>query len=123
MVCLRISSSGWHGKGSEILELNLFKKIFFATSEIPYGKVSTYGEISQLVGANNPRIVGYALSSLESNTTVPWHRVVNRFGMISRREEDSEINQRVLLESEGVEFSPSNQIDLRKYFCRIENLK
>ena len=123
MVCLRISFLEWHGKGSEILEVKLFKKIFFAISEIPYGKVSTYGEISQLVGANNPRIVGYALSSLQSNTIVPWHRVVNRFGMISRRERDSEINQRVLLESEGVEFSSSNQIDLSKYFWRIEDMK
>ena len=95
--------------------MNLFEQIFLTTSEIPLGKVSTYGDISQLVGANNPRIVGYALSSLGLNTSVPWHRVVNRFGMISRIEEDCDINQRDFLESEGVEFSSSGQIDLSIY--------
>ena len=35
--------------------------------------------------------------------------------MISRIEEDCDINQRDLLESEGVEFSSSGQIDLSIY--------
>jgi hypothetical protein len=58
------------------------------------------------------------MSSVEPVDSVPWQRVVNYRGMVSKRssgnDEDTQI-QRALLESEGVEFSESGRIDLESF--------
>ena len=94
---------------------NIFEKIYTAVRAVPPGRVTTYGQIALLVG--NPRlarVVGYALH--EAPEDVPCHRVVNRFGGLSDafaplgRE-----THRLLLEMEGVEFTPEGNADLARY--------
>lgn len=63
---------------------NLYFKIYGVVRRIPKGKVASYGQIATLAG--NPRasrVVGWALRTLKSTTNVPWHRVINKAGMIS----------------------------------------
>ncbi len=63
---------------------NLYFKIYNVIRRIPCGKVATYGQVAALAG--NPRasqVVGWALRALKSNTKLPWHRVINKAGMIS----------------------------------------
>ena len=51
---------------------------------------------------------------------VPWHRVVNGRGAISRRGDGSgALSQRLLLEGEGVRFS-RGRIDLKRYRWRVD---
>ncbi len=87
---------------------------------IPEGRVATYGQIARLI--NRPRgarQIGYALAALSDDKRVPWHRVVNAQGGISRRANgDYEDYQRILLESEGITFDENGRIDLTQYLWR-----
>ena len=61
------------------------------------------------------RQVGYALHALIDDD-VPWHRVINARGEISRRSDPGpEPLQRVMLESEGVVFDEHGRVDLRRF--------
>jgi methylated-DNA-protein-cysteine methyltransferase-like protein len=91
-----------------------FSLIYDIVRQIPYGCVSTYGQIALLAG--NPRfsaVVGYALNGCPEDADVPTHRVVNRFGGLS----DAFLplgkeTHRMLLEMEGVKFNNDSHVDL-----------
>lgn len=93
------------------------KNIYDMVKRIPEGKVATYGQIAKLIGyPNHSRYIGRALSQLENNSNVPWHRVVNAKGMISPRGFDGcDDYQKILLEEEGVIFNDNNCISLKEY--------
>lgn len=84
---------------------------------VPSGRVATYGHIAALAGAlGAARAVGWALASLPEGSPVPWHRVLNAEGRISRRGEPGWENvQRALLEAEGVTFTESGRVDLDRW--------
>ena len=69
---------------------------------IPRGRVATYGQIAALLGRpRGARAVGWAMRHCPGD--VPWHRVVNASGGISRRARmESMLTQRMLLVREGV---------------------
>jgi methylated-DNA-protein-cysteine methyltransferase-like protein len=69
---------------------------------IPRGRVATYGQIAALAGRPRAaRAVGHAMHDCPPG--VPWHRVVNASGGISRRARmESMLTQRILLLREGV---------------------
>src|SRR5689334_367178 len=63
-----------------------YQVIYSVIRRIPRGRVATYGQIATLAGIDgHARQVGYALHALPSGADVPWHRVVNSFGEVSRR--------------------------------------
>jgi methylated-DNA-protein-cysteine methyltransferase related protein len=89
---------------------------------IPYGKVTSYGDVAALLGAPRAaRGVGHVLSSLPQGSDVPWWRVVNGRGEISIRHVGGRL-QRVLLEQEGVRFGRGGQVDLRTFRWRPPDL-
>ena len=93
----------------------LFEVIFEVVRSIPKGTVASYGQIASVVGRCSPLMVGFAMAAVPFDSDVPWHRVVNRQGMISsRRDGDGEQIQRVLLEAEGVLFDEKGCIDLNQ---------
>lgn len=94
-----------------------YRRIWAVVRRIPRGKVSTYGMIARLAHLpGHARQAGYAMHALPPASTVPWHRVVNAKGAISRRSRGGgEITQRILLEREGIGFSARGRIDLAKY--------
>ena len=51
------------------------KRVYEATSAIPRGRVSTYGEVAKFLGSS-PRAVGGALKRNPFAPAVPCHRVV-----------------------------------------------
>ncbi|MHB1327612.1 MAG: MGMT family protein [Gemmatimonadales bacterium] len=97
-----------------------YATIYATVRRIPRGKVMNYGAVAALAGLpGRARQVGYAMHALPVGTTVPWHRVVNAQGAISRRAHPgSELTQRVLLEREGVQFNSAGRIDLAIYAYR-----
>ncbi len=93
----------------------VYARIYRVTKEIPAGKVSTYGQIARWAGASTPRMVGYAMAGAGSKD-VPWWRVVNAQGAISPRNNPfSELQQRDLLENEGIIFKANDRISLKDY--------
>jgi methylated-DNA-protein-cysteine methyltransferase-like protein len=106
---------------TSVQKQNIFKKIYKIVEAIPVGNVSTYGQIASLVQAELPaRIVGYALHCLPDNSEVPWHRVINRFGLISisASRNSHDYLQRTLLEKENVVFDKDGKINLDRYLWR-----
>lgn len=94
----------------------LYERIYSVIRQIPAGKVATYGQIAEIVGECSARQVGYALAALQPGADVPWQRVINRQGKISLRNDGGEsLQQRQLLESEGVHFEINGRVDLEKY--------
>ncbi len=94
-----------------------YQRIYAVVRKIPRGRVASYGQVARLAGlARQARQVGYAMHALPQGTAVPWHRVVNAAGEISRRARGAgELEQRGLLEREGVEFSWRGRIDLGRF--------
>ena len=69
---------------------------------VPRGAVVTYGQVAALLSApRSARAVGAAMRRCPDD--VPWHRVVNAQGGISRRRRAAGmLTQRIRLEQEGV---------------------
>lgn len=93
-----------------------YDMIYEVVKQIPFGRVATYGQVAKLAGLpRQARLVGYALNALQDDS-VPWHRVINSKGEISKRSTGvCESLQREMLEDEGVVFSRDNRISLEKY--------
>ena len=93
---------------------SLYQRIYGFVRQIPAGSVTTYGQLSRLVGCT-ARTVGFAMAALPNDTDVPWHRVINSQGKISKRADgDRDVLQRELLASEGVNFDTGGSVDLHR---------
>jgi methylated-DNA-protein-cysteine methyltransferase-like protein len=92
------------------------EKIYAVVRRIPRGRVATYGQVAELAGLpGHARQVGYAMAALPAGTTVPWQRVINAAGMVSRRRmPGEELTQRQLLEKEGINFDARGRVALEK---------
>lgn len=94
-----------------------YRRIYAVVAKIPSGRVATYGQVAALAGLpGQARQVGYALHALPAGTRLPWHRVINARGEVSRRAEAGwEGFQRHLLEQEGVSFDRRSRVSLERY--------
>ncbi len=91
---------------------DLAYEILSVVSEIPSGRVATYGQLARLIGREkNSRQVGAVLSSAERYGDYPCHRVVNHAG----RTAPGWAEQAELLRDEGVELKPNGCVDLKRY--------
>lgn len=93
------------------------EKVIKIVSEIPKGKVTTYGTVAVMAGLpRGARIVGGILHANSEKLNLPWQRVVNRHGFISTKcLEHPKQAQKALLKMEGVEVSDDYIVDLKKY--------
>ncbi len=90
----------------------LICEILAVVSEIPEGRVASYGQIARLIGRErNARLVGKALSMAEHYGDYPCHRVVNHAGRTAPGFRD----QRELLLREGVRFRENGCVDMKRY--------
>jgi methylated-DNA-protein-cysteine methyltransferase-like protein len=85
---------------------------------IPKGWVATYGQVAAMAGLpRRARLVGRVLQELDPKTEIPWHRVVNAKGEVSRspsRNGGDALQQR-LLKQEGIEFDDRNRFNLERF--------
>ena len=94
-----------------------YQRIYAVVKKIPRGRVGTYGQLAMLAGlAGQARQVGYALNSLKGPGSIPWYRVINAKGEISKRAHPvCEKIQRVTLEREGIEFDEKGKVELSRF--------
>lgn len=77
------------------------EEVYRLIALVPAGKVTTYGDIAGMAGhANASRIVGGIAHY--GPTTLPWHRLVNRFGGLASAFPGGPEVQQQLLEAEGI---------------------
>jgi methylated-DNA-protein-cysteine methyltransferase-like protein len=102
------------------LRQGTYERIYAVVRNVSAGRVATYGQIASVAGLNRgARQVGYALHSLAPATAVPWHRVLNAKGEISRRAVyGGELFQRMLLEREGIVFDARGRVNLAHFGWR-----
>ncbi len=101
-----------------------YEQVWHLVRQVPQGKVVTYGQVAQMIPAPvgidqqeyqafSPRWVGGAMAACPDD--VPWQRVINAQGKISKR--PGAERQRQLLEAEGVPFV-KDKVDLKAYQWR-----
>jgi methylated-DNA-protein-cysteine methyltransferase related protein len=82
-----------------------WSRIYETVKRIPRGRVITYGQLALLLRVpGGARTVGFAMAGCPSGQGIPWHRVVGAGGKLLPREPYAS-KQRMLLETEGTQFS------------------
>jgi methylated-DNA-protein-cysteine methyltransferase-like protein len=96
------------------LEASFDREVYALVRRISRGSVASYGQVATLLGRPRAaRAVGGAMRRCPPG--VPWHRVVNAEGRISRRKRAaSMLTQRMLLEREGVMLR-RGRVDLARF--------
>jgi methylated-DNA-protein-cysteine methyltransferase-like protein len=80
-------------------------------SQIPRGRVTTYGHIAAWAGwPSHSRMVGRTLRYSPEAAELPCHRVVNKVG----RTAPGWTMQRTMLEDEGVRFKANGHVDMSR---------
>ena len=86
--------------------------VLSAVTEIPEGKVATYGQIARLIGyPKNARLVARVLSHAEYYGDYPCHRVVNATGRLA----PGWAAQATLLQAEGIVLRDATHVSLKLY--------
>ena len=102
-------------RSGRVVTTGFHRRVYQVVRQIPEGRVSTYGDIAEALGARQvARHVGWALAALpEGESDVPWHRVINRKGEISYRGDFVRGEaQRLLLEAEGLSFDTRGRLPM-----------
>lgn len=100
---------------------NFYFKVYEIVAKIPYGKVTTYGSIAKALGMrSSARLVGTALRSAADSADLPFHRVVNRNGLLTGKHSfpDPDYMQNAL-KAEGITFI-DEAVDMKKHFWEVE---
>ena len=98
-----------------LIKDNFYQRVLQAVYSIPYGKVTTYGEIARMAGSSRAaRQVGGILKKLPEGSSLPWFRIVNRYGRISLTGDDYQRQYQALI-AEGIIFSEDGRIDLQQF--------
>ena len=97
-------------------QVTLFQdRVYRAVSEIPRGKVSTYGLVARHIGCGSPRAVGQALRRNPFAPQVPCHRVIAsdlRIGGFSGHRSGKAVARKLsLLAKEKVRFAGERLAD------------
>jgi methylated-DNA-protein-cysteine methyltransferase-like protein len=94
--------------------MNKTEIIYQIVSQIPPGKVATYGQIAKMA-QTGARVVGNALHKNPDSNATPCYRVVNRNGELSEKYAfGGRHKQFEKLRDDGVIFV-GDRVDLRKY--------
>lgn len=106
-------------KGEELrnkTELSFYDKVYIVASQIPKGKVTSYGAIAKKLGMqSSARLVGHAMAAVPDDLEVPAHRVINSAGALSGSHKFGGYERmRWLLEREGVTFK-GERVDMKKH--------
>ncbi|MBR1792143.1 MAG: MGMT family protein [Bacteroidales bacterium] len=90
--------------------------VYDIVSQIPAGRVLTYGHIASLAGwPNHSRLVG-RIMRMAPDESLPCHRVVNASGRLAPHYP----SQAALLFDEGVVLSATGKVSLKQYLWRAD---
>ncbi len=93
------------------LESNFSKRVEAYVSQIPVGRVMTYGQLAALCGnARAARIVGGIAHFGDPN--LPWQRVVNKQGGLAAGYPGGRRAHQAALEAEGIIFDSEGRLDI-----------
>ncbi len=92
-----------------------YEWVYKVTTQIPAGRVTTYGHIADYLALGSARMVGWALMHIPSGEVVPAHRVVNHKGELSGRHHfRPPSSMQLRLEKEGVKIQNDKVVAFKK---------
>ena len=98
----------------QVNEENFSTRVNHLVSQIPRGKVMTYGQTAGICGnARAARIVGGIAHF--GNPDLPWQRVVNKQGGLASGYPGGKAGHKKQLELEGIAVSDEFYININKY--------
>jgi len=100
-------------------ESDFFSRVYEVASQIPYGRVTSYGAIAKYLGASrSARMVGWAMNNCHTRTDyVPAHRVVNRIGLLTGKHHFGfSGTMQELLENEGAIIENDRILNFKELF-------
>lgn len=63
---------------------DFFKNVFEVVKLVPKGRVSSYGAVAKFLGMpRSSRMVGWAMNKAHGDSSIPAHRIVNRNGVLT----------------------------------------
>lgn len=94
--------------------------VYYWVKQIPYGKVTSYGQIARLAGfPRHARHVSKALGSADKSLKLPWQRVIGSTGKIAFKPDSNGYAKQIsLLEKEGV-ILKKGKVDLKQFGWEI----
>lgn len=97
---------------------NFFERVYEVVRLIPFGKVTSYGAIANVLGtARSARMVGWAMNAAHNRDDVPAHRVVNRKGLLTGKHHfDGSNLMQQLLENEGIVVENNQIVNFEEVF-------
>lgn len=98
---------------------SFYEQVYDVVEKIPYGKVTTFGQIARMIGRPKmARFVGYA-SNNQKSWHLPWHRVVFKDGSLCG---EPFFNQQYqALKSEGVKFTRDRHVKIEEFMWHPES--
>ena len=81
--------------------MNFRERVESLMAEVPYGRVTTYGDIAALAGSPTAAQIVGSIAHY-GDPSLPWHRLVNRFGGLAAGFHGGREVQSQLLAAEGV---------------------
>ncbi len=97
------------------LEQQVYKKL----TEVPQGKVTTYGELAKAVGLKNgQRIIGQIMKKNPYPAIIPCHRVVNSDGKVGGYAYGVDVKKN-MLQKEGIKIQNGKILDWHKKFYKF----
>lgn len=107
----------------DVNDKNYRERVYEIVRQIPHGRVMTYGQIAEILGAGyTPRTVGFVMHAAYEG--IPWQRVINSQGSCSTEKLTlPENKQQMILESEGILFNEKGRCDLKRYRWNPDGLK
>lgn len=94
-------------------EASPFERFCLVLSQIPEGKVCSYGRVAELAELGNARQTCRWLRALPGDSELPWYRVVNAQGKLA--DFSSANKQRKILKAEGICFTSAGRIPKNYY--------
>ena len=99
--------------------MNLEQKIYKKLSEVPKGKVTTYGELSKAVGLKNgQRYIGNVMNKNPYPVIIPCHRVVMSDGKIGGYYYGADVKTK-MLNKEGIQIQNGKIVDWKNKVHRF----
>jgi len=100
------------------VEKTFFERVYEVVRKIPFGRVTSYGAIAKYLGTSaSARSVGWAMNASHNDDTIPAHRVVNRYGLLTGKHHFGGSNiMKNLLENEGIKINENQVKNFNHHF-------
>ena len=99
--------------------MNLEQQVYKKLTQVPQGKVTTYGELSKAVGLKNgQRVIGQIMKKNPCPVIIPCHRVVKSDGTVGGYAYGGDIKTN-MLQKEGIKIHDGKILDWNKKYYKF----